>query len=162
MIVRDETPADAAAVRRVVGAAFGQEEEADLVDALRASGDAVIALVAEDDGEVVGHIMFSKLQAPKRCVALAPVAVTPARQRQGIGSRLVRAGLARARRDGWRAAFVVGEPDYYGRFGFSAAAADGFETPYPKPYFMALALAPHALDALAGPVVFAPPFRALE
>ncbi len=89
----------------MVVAAFDQAVEADLVDALRESGDAVISLVAEDDGELVGHIMFSKLQAPDQCIALAPVSVTPSRQIQGIGSRLIREGLARANRDGWQAVF---------------------------------------------------------
>jgi len=162
MIIRDETPEDAAAVRQVVNVAFGQTDEADLIDALRESGDAVISLVAEDDGEIAGHILFSRLQAPERCLGLAPVAVAPSRQDQGIGATLVREGLARAKRDGWQAVFVVGEPDYYGRFGFSPAAADKFETAYPKQYVMALELAPDALTARTGALLYAPAFLALE
>jgi len=162
MILRDETPEDAAAVRQVVADAFSQAAEADLVEALRASGDAVISLVAEGDGEIVGHILFSRLQAPERCLGLAPLAVAPGRQNQGIGSALVREGLARAKRDGWQAVFVVGEPDYYGRFGFSAAAAAKFETAYPKPYVLALELVPNALTTRTGALLYALAFQALE
>ena len=162
MLIRDETRHDASAIRHLVIAAFGQAAEADLVDALRLSGDAVISLVAEDDGEIVGHILFSKLQVPDQCAALAPVSVAPGRQNQGIGSRLILEGLARAKHDDWQALFVVGDPEYYERFGFSAAAADKFETKYPKRYFMALELAPHSLSDRAGALIYAPPFVALD
>ena len=162
MIVRDETANDVLAVRHVVIAAFDQVGEADLVDALRMSGDAVISLVAEDEGEIVGHVLFSKLQAPDQCIALAPVSVLPSRQNQGIGSKLIREGLARAKRGGWQAVFLVGETEYYERFGFGAATADKFETKYPKPYFLAFELTPHSLSECAGAVIFAPPFLALD
>ena len=137
-------------------------DTAGLVDALREAGDAVMSLVAEDGGEIVGHILFSRLQAPEQCLGLAPVSVTPSRQNQGIGSKLVREGLARAKQDGWQGVFVVGEPDYYGRFGFHTAAADKFETAYPKPYVMALELTPNALRDRRGALVYAPAFLALE
>ena len=162
MMIRDETRKDVSAVRRVVVAAFDQAAEADLVDALRESDDAVISLVAEDDGEIIGHIMFSRLQAPDQCVALAPVSVTPSHQNQGVGSKLILEGLARAKHDDWQAVFVVGEPEYYKRFGFSAATADKFEAKYPKPYFMALELAPHSLSERTGAVIYAPPFLAMD
>lgn len=161
MKIRDETRDDYSDVRKVVSAAFDQTAEADLVDALRESGDAVISLVAEEDGEIVGHILFSRLQAPDRCIALAPVSVTPGRQNQGIGSTLIREGLARAEGDGWQAVFLLGDPEYYRRFGFAVATADKFETEYPKPYFMALELTPNSLDERSGAVIYAPPFLAL-
>ena len=88
--------------------------------------------------------------------------MTPSRQNQGIGSKLIFEGLARAKRDGWRAMFVLGEPEYYKRFGFSAATAEKFETPYPKPYFMAMELTRHALRERTGEVIYAPPFLALD
>ncbi|MFQ5466770.1 MAG: GNAT family N-acetyltransferase, partial [Kiloniellaceae bacterium] len=138
-----------------------QMAEADLVDALRASGEAVISLVAEDGDGIVGHILFSKLQAPAGYLALAPPAVAPRRQGQGIGAKLVGEGLARAKSGGWRAAFVVGAPAYYGRFGFAAAAAEPFETIYPKAFVLALELAPGGLACQSGPLLFAPPFLAL-
>ncbi|MDH5749607.1 MAG: N-acetyltransferase [Rhodospirillales bacterium] len=161
MIIREETPEDASAVRKVVEAAFARTAEADLVEALRDAGDGVMSLVAEVGGELAGHILFSKLQAPDRCIALAPVSVTPSRQNQGIGSMLIREGLARAKRDGWQAVFLLGEPEYYRRFGFSVEAAAKFETEYPKAYFMARALVGRALEERAGAVVYAPPFQAL-
>lgn len=162
MIVRDETRKDESAVRQVIVAAFDQTAEADLVDALRETGDAVISLVAEDDDGIVGHILFSKLQAPDRCIALAPVSVSPGRQNQGVGSKLIRDGLARAKNDGWQGVFLLGEPEYYGRFGFDATTADKFETSYPKPYFLALELTPQALSGHSGAVIYAPPFDALD
>ena len=162
MIVRDETRLDVSAVMQVVITAFDQAAEAELVDTLRESGDMVISLVAEDEGEIIGHVLFSKLQAPDKCIALAPLSVKPSRQNQGIGSRLIREGLARAKLDGWQAVFVLGEPEYYERFGFSTAIVDNFETKYPKPYFMALELTPHSLSERSGAVIYAPPFLALD
>ena len=158
MIIRAETTDDIPAIRDIVAAAFGQPAEAGLVDALRQSGDAVMSLVADESGRISGHILFSNLQTPENCIALAPVSVAPDRQNQGIGSALIREGLARARQSGWRAVFLLGEPEYYQRFGFSVALADRFETPYPKPYVMALELTPGALDQCAGNVTYAPPF----
>lgn len=162
MIVRDEAPGDGAAVRRVVTAAFGRSVEADLVDTLKESGQAVISLVAEDRDELIGHVLFSRLRAPERCLALAPLSVAPGRQAQGVGTTLVTAGLARAREAGWHAVFVVGEPGYYERFGFRATAADRFQTAYPKAYVLALELVPGALAGRSGALDYPPPFLALE
>jgi len=162
MIVRDEIIEDAPAIARAVAAAFGRAAESDLVAALREHGDVALSLVAEEAGVVVGHVLFSELRAPEGCLALAPVSVVPARQGQGIGSRLIREGLARARGAGWLAVFLLGDPEFYGRFGFSAAPAAKFATPYPRRYFLALELAPPALDGRAGPVVYPPAFEALD
>jgi len=139
-LTRDEQPEDIAAIHAVVTAAFGQPAEADLVDRLRADGDSAISLVAVDDSGIVGHVLFSKMSAPFRALALAPVSVMPERQNAGIGSRLIRAGLKRAATDGWEGVFVLGEPEYYRRFGFDAVLATGFTSPYAGAYFMALAL----------------------
>jgi putative acetyltransferase len=160
MIVRDEQRADRAAVRAVVEAAFGQPDEADLVDRLRAAGDSVIALVAEDAGRIVGHVVFSKMKAPFRALGLAPVSVSPDRQKAGIGGRLIRDGLERARGQGWQGVFVLGDPAYYCRFGFDAALAKGFTSPYAGPHLMALALA-GPLPASEGRVDYAPAFGEL-
>jgi putative acetyltransferase len=160
-ILREETPADPAAVRRVVSAAFGREAESDLVDRLRSDGDAAIALVAVEEGRIVGHILFSPMGAPFRALALAPVAVLPERQRQGIGSALIQAGLDRATGAGWEGVFVLGEPAFYGRFGFEAGLAGGFQSPYAGPYLMARAL-PGPLPALSGRIDYAPAFAALS
>ncbi|MBT3330084.1 MAG: N-acetyltransferase [Rhodospirillaceae bacterium] len=163
MIIRNETADDKGAVRRVVLAAFGQVTEADLVAALQASGDAEFSLVAEaEDGNIVGHILFSKLQAPNGCLGLAPVSVLPARQNQAIGSKLIRAGLAQAEQLSWGAVFLLGAPDYYSRFGFEVALADKFETIYPKEYVMALELRPDWLSDQSGDLTYAQSFLDLE
>ena len=142
-------------------AAFGSAAEADLVDRLRADGDVAIALVAAEGGRIVGQILFSPLRAPFRALALAPVAVLPERQRQGIGSALIEAGLARATAAGWEGAFVLGEPAFYGRFGFEAGLAAGFQSPYGGPYLLARALA-GPLPARSGRIDHAAAFAALS
>ena len=161
MVIRDEGPADAPAVRALVEAAFGRPLEADLIDRLRADGDAAISLVADDGGEVVGHVLFSGMAAPFRALALAPVSVAPHRQRSGVGTRLIRAGLDRARAGGWRGVFVLGDPAYYRRFGFDPALALGFASPYAGPHLMALALGGGDLPATGGRIDHAPAFAAL-
>lgn len=141
-------------------AAFARTAEADLADRLRADGDVVISLVAVDDGEIAGHILFSAMTARFRALGLAPVSVAPGRRRSGIGGRLIRAGLERAKRDGWDGVFVLGDPEYYRRFGFDPALARGFSSPYAGPYLMA-----HALDgdlpATEGGISYAPAFGIL-
>ena len=160
MIIQDEEEADRSAIREVVTAAFGQSEEADLVDWLRADGDSVISLVAVDEGEIVGHVLFSRMKSALRALGMAPVSVLPGRQGSGIGSQLVRAGLERAAEEGWQAVFVVGEPDFYRRFGFDPATAQGFSSPYSGPYLMAIAL-DGVLAVATGRIEFAPAFARL-
>jgi putative acetyltransferase len=164
--IRPERPDDIAAIQAVNRQAFGQADEAVLVDALRDGGFAVASLVAEDAGRIVGHILFSRLPvaAGGRIVegaALAPMAVMPDRQREGIGSALVRAGLVACRAAGIAAVVVLGHPDYYPRFGFSARAARGLRPPFPDAgdAFMALELMPGALDVRDAAVRYAPPFE---
>lgn len=142
MIVRDEAEEDRAAVRAVVGAAFARRSEADLVDALMLAGAAAISLVAEDAGEIVGHVMLSVLDAPMPALALAPLAVKPARQRSGVGSRLVMAALEAASERGWPAVLVLGDPAYYRRFGFGAEPARGFDCKYAGEHLMMRVLQP--------------------
>lgn len=158
MMVRETTSDDFAEVRRILIDGFGQAGEADLVEALRGAGDAIVDLVAEEDGAIVGHVLLSALRAPASCLALAPVCVAPQRQGQGIGAALIREALERARAEGWQAVFVLGDPAYYTRFGFSPETAADFETGYPRAYFMALELTPAALAGKSGPVVYAAPF----
>jgi putative acetyltransferase len=160
--IRDETRADVAAIRAVNEAAFAGAQEADLVDALRRDGDLVLSLVADAGDAVVGHVAFSRMQidgegtsAP--AIALAPVAVLPTQQRRGIGTTLIGDGLRRLRQSGETLVFVLGEPAYYGRFGFAAAR---FDTPYPGPYFQSLALSPRAPSS--GTVRYARAFAALS
>ena len=161
MHIRDAAPEDDGLISQVIEDAFGQSDEADLVDALCLSGDTVFSLVADDAGEIVGQILLSKLQAPEQCLALAPVSVLPNRQNQGIGSELIQQSIVRAKTEGWLAIFLLGEPAYYERFGFTTYAADKFETEYPKSYFMALELSPNALAPLAGRVTYPSAFLSL-
>ncbi len=160
MNIRAVTPADHLAIRAMLVAAFPTPGEADLVEQLRAGGEAAIELVAVPEDSVAGHILFSPMQAPLRALALAPVAVAPDRRRQGIGAALIRAGHERAREQGWDAIFVLGDPDYYQRFGYDVSLAASFASPYAGPYFMAVALG-GVLPVRNGPVTHAPPFAAL-
>jgi putative acetyltransferase len=160
MPIRDETVADHAAVGRLHRLAFGGDAEARLVDALRRSGAAAVSLVAECGGGVVGHVLLSRLISPPDALALAPLAVLPDQQRRGVGSALVRAALERARAGGWAAVFVLGDPAFYGRFGFEAEAARGYASPYAGEHFMAVRLGPAPLPG-AGDVIYPEPFAAL-
>lgn len=149
--IRAETTADFASIRSVNAEAFGRRDEADLVDRLRADGDVVASLVAQRGEHLVGHILFSRLPilAEDREIAgaaLAPVAVRPPVQRQGVGSALVRAGLRCCRDLDIEAVVVLGHPAYYPRFGFSATVARRLDAPFSGAAFMALALAPGVLD----------------
>ena len=160
-IIRDESPSDREAVREVHRLAFGGEVEGRLVDAVRQSGDAAISLVAEQESRIVGHVLLSRLEAPMRALALAPLGVLPRYQGRGIGSALVRSALAWAQNDGWAAIFVVGEPAFYRRFVFSVEAARGFASPYAGEFFMVCALVPEAL-ATTGRIDYPAPFADLE
>lgn len=169
MIVRPETAADHAAVHAVNRRAFGQPGEADLVDRLRTAGCATVSLVAVDAGAVVGHILFSPVTVesprvpPPNWLGLAPMAVVPERQRDGIGSALVRAGLTAARAAGATAVVVLGHPDYYPRFGFVPASRAGLGCVYDAPdeAFMALELLPGGFAGHRGLVHYAPEFDGL-
>lgn len=155
MVIRPTAPDDHAAIRAVVTAAFtaefGKADEADLVDALRADGDALVELVAVEDDAVVGHILFSPLKTDTgaRFAALAPLSVTPGRQKDGLGTMLMQVGHELCRAAGMEALIVLGHPAYYPRVGYSAEAAKTVKAPFKGPSFMALALTPGALD---GPV----------
>jgi putative acetyltransferase len=158
MILRPSTAADEPDVRVVLQAAFGADEEANLVRTLHENGDVVASLVAVDD-RIVGHILFSRLtirtgSATHQAVALAPLSVVPDRQRRGIGTALVNEGLKRLREANESVVIVLGEPDYYGRFGFSADRARDLRSRYSGPAFMALELVRGALDGISGDVVY--------
>ena len=146
MRLRHETEADRDTVRRVIEAAFGREDEAHLVDRLHAEGDAAISLVAEVDGRIAGHVMFSPMRSPEGALGLAPVAVRPDLHGNGIGGALIREGLEEARKRGFTACFVLGDPPYYTRFGFKPELARGYATPFAGPFLMALDLTPGALQ----------------
>ena len=123
--MRPATAADHAAIRAITDAAFGGPAESRIIDGVRAEGAALVELVAEADGEVVGHVLFSRMTVtPQRFIAgLGPVAVAPAAQGAGHGAALCRAGIEAVRALGAEAVVVLGHPTYYPRFGFSAEAA---------------------------------------
>ena len=163
--IRREAPADAGAVREVNTLAFGQPDEATLVDRLRRRAEIYLGLVAVDDRAIVGHILFTPvpLHADENLVtllALAPMAVRPGRQRQGIGSALVREGLAACRAAGHDLVVVVGHPDFYPRFGFVRARRLGItsEPAFPDEAFMVAELAPGALGGRHGVIRYGPEF----
>ena len=159
--IRPERPGDRDAIFAVNRAAFGQAAEAALVDRLRADGDLVLSLVAADGEALVGHVAFSRLEAPAGCAAaLAPVAVVPARRRQGIAAALIREGLTRLAGGGQDLVLVLGDPAYYGRFGFAAEAAAPLRTPYDGPFQQALALTERG-RRMAGEVRYAAAFAEL-
>jgi putative acetyltransferase len=162
MSIRAATPRDREAIRLVEEHAFGQKAEAGLVDALVSSGDAVVELVAEEEGQVVGHILFSRLYVEHAgrefpAVALAPLAVEPAMHGSGIGGALVREAHLRLKQAGETLAIVLGDPAYYSRFGYERQRAAGFESDYQCDALQALAWgeAPEA-----GKLVYATAFGA--
>ena len=129
-MIRDERAGDAAGIRALLLLAFPTPFEAELVDALRASGCAHLSLVDDEGGDVIGQILFTPvtLDGPDGLVTgygLAPMAVRPDRQRRGVGSALVRAGLARVHAAGVPFVFLIGHPEFYPRFGFGPASRDG-------------------------------------
>jgi putative acetyltransferase len=163
--IRPEEPRDVETIDRITELAFGQRGEADVVRELRRQGAALVSLVAEADGGVVGHILFSPVQVHDdsfegSAVGLAPMAVSPGRQRQGIGSRLVERGLDTCRERGYAAAVVLGHPQFYPRFGFRPALEHGLHCEYPVPpeVFMAMELEPGALSRVEGLVTYHPAF----
>jgi putative acetyltransferase len=147
--VRRQTPlpADREAVRAINAEAFGRPDEADLVEALQDAGLELASLVAEAEDAPVGHILFTWLETegPLKAAALAPMAVRPGQQKSGVGAALIAAGLDAARQAGAHAVIVLGHPDYYPRFGFSAALAKRVDAPFSGEAFMALELVPGAL-----------------
>lgn len=166
--LRPETSADIAVIHQLHTAAFGGPGEARLVDALRAAGALTISLVAAEAGAVVGHIAFSPVEivgehSTSKALALAPVAVLPGHHRRGIGSRLIEAGLAEARRLGWELVIVLGHHDYYPRFGFVTAKPHGILCPFevPDETFMVLALQPEVFGKHQGVVKYHAAFAAL-
>jgi putative acetyltransferase len=163
--IREETPEDFEAVRRVNELAFGRTQEGALVEALRAVASPYVSLVAEDGGRIVGHIFFSPVRvesdyAAQDALALGPMAVLPESQGRGVGSRLVLEGLEECRKRGHEVVFVLGHAEYYPRFGFGPTKARGItcEFPVPEEVFMFRELREGALAARGGVVKYHPEF----
>lgn len=160
MIIRREEPNDIAAIHTVNEAAFPTSLEANLVDDLRAEGDAIISLVAIDGDDIIGHILLSKMDAPLKALGLAPVAVLPEKQGNGIGAALIKSAIKQAQDDGWEIIFVLGNPKIYGKFGFDLEIAKNFNCAYSGPHFMAQYLN-EDLAIKKGDVAYAPAFALL-
>ena len=162
--IRAERPGDEDAIRALTTAAFaggpfGAGTEAAIVDALRRDGDLVLSLVAEADGEAVGHVAFSPVRiggAAEGLFGLGPVCVAPPRQGGGIGSALIEAGLAELSARGARACVLVGDPGYYERFGFRALDGLTYEG-IPGRYVLARGVTG---EAPTGALAYAPGFEA--
>jgi len=160
MLIRAEKESDRDAVFAVNLSAFETPAEATLVDVLREQAQPVLSLVAEKNGNVVGHIMFSPVSLSEnpdlKVMGLAPMAVAPEHQRKGIGSALVRAGLEQCRQLGFVAVVVLGHPEYYPRFGFSPSSRFGIDSEYevPEEVFMAMELESEALSGKTGRVKY--------
>jgi putative acetyltransferase len=152
------------AIRRVHQLAFGREDEADLVERLNEEGVVLLSTIAIVNGKIVGHILFSRMwidmmEGSIDAVALAPLAVVPEFQWQGIGSRLIGHGLDELRRSGERIVIVLGHPSYYPRFGFSTDKATHLISPFPRHVYMALELVSDALDGVHGRVRYPAAFQ---
>jgi len=169
IIIRQETPSDIAAIHAVNKQAFdNREAEAGLVNAIRNTENFIpeLSLVAEENGQIVGHILFSRIHIETEngqvsALALAPMAVLPEYQKQRIGSEVVRRGLNECKRLGHAIVIVLGHTAYYPRFGFSAALAKSLECPFGDcgDAWMALELIPNALQRVRGKVIYPPAFN---
>lgn len=164
MLIRPERPEDAAAIRAIHEASFPTPAEGRLVDLLREAGRLSASLVAEVDGVVAGHVSFSPVATGSGAIGagLAPLAVLPEYRRRGVGAELVAGGLAACRDAGFGWAVVLGEPHYYGRFGFRPAPGFGLSDEYGGgDAFQVVELASGALPVGARLVRYAPEFASL-
>jgi putative acetyltransferase len=156
--IRPEGPDDSAAVRAINRAAFGDSAEANIVDTLRTTCPDAVSLVAVDGERILGHIFFSPVtisggHGVTHGMGLAPMAVLPERQRQGIGSMLVRAGVDAMRERNCPCVIVVGHPAYYPRFGFVPASQHGLKCQWddvPDEAFMVVILDEPAMAGVSG------------
>jgi putative acetyltransferase len=163
MQIRSETSGDAPAIAALNREAFGGPCEAEIVERLRAENLVAVSLVGVETELIAGHIMFSDLAVEfdgreVSAVALAPMCVRPDRQRRGLGSALVRAGLDAVSEAGYEAVIVLGHPEFYPRFGFSSSLAEKLNSPFQGSTFMALELVPGVLRGARGKVTYPPAF----
>ncbi|WP_376873020.1 GNAT family N-acetyltransferase [Albirhodobacter sp. R86504] len=156
--IMDETAKDIAEISHLITTAFAREDEARLVNSLRVAFDLPISLVAKIGRAYLGHIAFSPMTAPFKALALAPLAVRETMRRQGLGGDLIRAGLLQARAKGFEGVFVLGDPDFYSRFGFQPAT--GFTGAFAGEHLMVLDLTRQGLVD-RGELTWAPAFNAL-
>ncbi len=167
MNIRLEQPTDQFAVHAVNAAAFDTLAEAELVDALRSQAAPIVSLVAESDGLIVGHILFSPVTLSGHpgiaIMGLAPMAVAPGHQRSGIGSALIYAGIEACKKIDVAAIIVLGHPDYYPKFGFVPSTQFGIVSEYdvPDDVFMAMELSKGSLAGKSGTISYHRAFEGL-
>jgi len=156
--IRPARPADMDAIAALNDAAFGGPDEGAIVRVLHRDGDSLLSLVAEVGGEIAGHIEFFRIWVSGAPLAagLGPMSARPGLQKQGVGARLIRHGLAALKEAGETIIFVLGHDTYYPKFGFTEAAAKPFSAPWSGPHFMALRLAPGGPEA--GKLSYPPAF----
>jgi putative acetyltransferase len=165
VLIRLEEPKDYTAVLAVNVSAFKTTAEAKLVDVLRKEAHPNVSFVAEDEGTIVGYIMFSPVSlsghASLKIMGLGPMAVVPTQQRKGIGSALVMVGLEKCKELGFGAVIVLGHIRYYPRFGFTPAVHFGIECEYevPQDAFMVMELEPGYLTGAHGIIKYHPAFN---
>ncbi len=167
VVVRSEEPSDYQKIYEINKIAFGGEVEARLVNNLRKTKGFIpqLSLVAEKDGKVVGHILFSIIHINTGednipVLALAPMAVLPEYQKQGIGSLMIKEGLKKSKELGYKIVVLVGHPDYYPRFGFVPAKEKGLKLPFDAPdeAFMVYEIIPNSLVGISGTIEYPPEF----
>ncbi|MFK8114772.1 MAG: GNAT family N-acetyltransferase [Rubripirellula sp.] len=165
--IRNECNSDQALIFQLNQSAFGGDDEANLVDSLRDGGFVTLSMVAVVNGQLVGHLLFSKLaiiteDGSVDAISLAPMAVHADHQRQGIGTKLVKTALHECRQQAHKIAVVLGHPKYYPRFGFSCGLAKPLISPFGDgDAWMAQEFEPNALKGVSGTVKYPPPFEAL-
>lgn len=159
MFVRPASARDFPKIPQLVEAAFGRHDEGLLVEELRRDGDIVMEFVATDREQIIGHVVMSRMAEPPGTLALAPVSVHPDRQKKGIGSTLIRIATEAVEEAGWTAVFVLGNPKYYGRFGYEVEQATSFETPFPSEYTAACVLDAEEFQTLPREMIYPKAFR---
>jgi len=166
ILIRKEEKKDYNDIFEINKSAFGQEEESKLIDKIRSGDNFIsdISLVAEIDGKIIGHILFSKIEISGssifKSLALAPMAVVPEFQKKGVGSKLIKEGIRKAKDLEFESIIVLGHKDYYPRFGFQKASKWNIKCPFEAPdeTFMAIELFENALKDKSGTVVYPPEF----
>ncbi|PHS78688.1 MAG: GNAT family N-acetyltransferase [Rhodospirillaceae bacterium] len=169
MDIREERPEDHQSILDVNISAFGGTDEAVLIETLREDGDIRLAMVAVEYGEIVAHILFSDLKVTSNdqktkisAVTLAPICVAPTHQRLGIGSELMRQAIEKCEEMDVEAIFVLGEDNYYTRFGFSAEKAECTKSSFSGPFFMVLDLKQGIFNDFQGSARYPDAFSAFE
>lgn len=172
LILRQEIPDDFIEVFEVNRAAFGQENEAKLVDSLRSNPKVFVpelSIVATEHNKIVGHILFTKINIKDNkgniniSLGLAPMAVKPELQKNGIGGQLIRKGLETAKDLGFKSVIVLGHENYYPKFGFEPAKKWNIKAPFdvPSNAFMAIELQPGGLKNISGTVIYPKEFESV-